>query len=220
MAQVILNRVTHPAYPSSVCGVIYQGFADPVCQFSYTCDGSLARRPMASLWRQSREVAAAALGGYVERSVGSATHYHADYVVPYWAYRLEKVRVEGRHIFYRFPGSAGRSASFVARWNGRESKPAFNPDRFADRKNTPRFAYLPFGDGPRICIGASFALQEAVIVLATLLSRFRFTPVPGRDPKPVMILTLRPEGGVWLMAEAVGSNYGRMLLRTPRCHRR
>tara|TARA_B100001057_G_scaffold351871_1_gene353366 strand:- start:320 stop:1327 length:1008 start_codon:yes stop_codon:yes gene_type:complete len=131
VAQVILNRVTHPAYPSSVCGVIYQGFADPVCQFSYTCDGSLARRPMASLWRQSREVAAAALGGYVERSVGSATHYHADYVVPYWAYRLEKVRVEGRHIFYRFPGSAGRSASFVARWNGRESKPAFNPDRFA-----------------------------------------------------------------------------------------
>lgn len=131
VAQVILNRVAHPAYPSSVCGVIYQGFADPVCQFSYTCDGSLARRPLASRWRQSREVAAAALNGFVERSVGSATHYHADYVVPYWAYRLEKVRVEGRHIFYRFPGSAGRSASFVARWNGRESKPAFNPDRFA-----------------------------------------------------------------------------------------
>ncbi|MEQ8900136.1 MAG: cytochrome P450 [Roseovarius sp.] len=80
---------------------------------------------------------------------------------------------------------------------------AFNPDRFADRKNTPRYSYLPFGDGPRICIGASFALQEAVIVLATLLSRFRFTPVPRRDPAPVMILTLRPEGGVWLMAEAV-----------------
>jgi len=84
-----------------------------------------------------------------------------------------------------------------------EAPDAFDPDRFADRKNTPRYGYLPFGDGPRICIGASFALQEAVIVLATLLSRFRFTPVPGRDPKPVMILTLRPEGGVWLMAEAV-----------------
>ena len=84
-----------------------------------------------------------------------------------------------------------------------EAPDAFNPDRFADRKNTPRYGYLPFGDGPRICIGASFALQEAVIVLATLLSRFRFTPVPGRDPAPVMILTLRPEGGVWLMAEAV-----------------
>ncbi len=80
---------------------------------------------------------------------------------------------------------------------------AFRPDRFADRKAIDRYAYLPFGDGPRICIGASFALQEAVIILATLLSRFRFKPVPGRNPEPVMILTLRPQGGVWLTAEAV-----------------
>ena len=77
----------------------------------------------------------------------------------------------------------------------------FDPDRFADPKAIDRFAYLPFGDGPRICIGASFALQEAVIILATLLSRFRFARVPGRDPKPVLILTLRPEGGVWLTVE-------------------
>jgi cytochrome P450 len=80
---------------------------------------------------------------------------------------------------------------------------AFLPYRFADRKAIDRYAYLPFGDGPRICIGASFAIQEAVIILATLLSRFRFNPVKGRDPKPVMILTLRPEGGVWLTAEPV-----------------
>lgn len=78
---------------------------------------------------------------------------------------------------------------------------AFDPSRFVDPRAVPRFHYLPFGDGPRICIGASFALQEAVIILATLLARFRFTPVPGRDPKPVMILTLRPEGGVWLGVE-------------------
>ncbi|WP_147110843.1 cytochrome P450 [Tateyamaria sp. syn59] len=78
---------------------------------------------------------------------------------------------------------------------------AFEPDRFADRKSVDRYAYMPFGDGPRICIGASFALQEAVIILATVISRFRFTPVPGKEPEPVMILTLRPEGGVWLTAE-------------------
>ncbi len=78
---------------------------------------------------------------------------------------------------------------------------AFDPSRFADPKAIPRFHYLPFGDGPRICIGASFALQEAVIILATLLARFRFAPVPGKDPKPVMILTLRPEGGVWLRVD-------------------
>jgi len=77
----------------------------------------------------------------------------------------------------------------------------FHPERFKDRKSIPRYAYLPFGDGPRICIGASFALQEAVVILATLLSRHRFTPVSGRSPDPVMILTLRPEGGVWLQSE-------------------
>ncbi|MEE3070601.1 MAG: cytochrome P450, partial [Pseudomonadota bacterium] len=78
---------------------------------------------------------------------------------------------------------------------------SFVPERFANRKDIPRYAYLPFGDGPRICIGASFALQEAVIILASLLSSFRFTPVAGVSPDPVMILTLRPEGGVWVMSE-------------------
>ncbi|MCV2870592.1 cytochrome P450 [Defluviimonas sp. WL0002] len=77
----------------------------------------------------------------------------------------------------------------------------FDPDRFSDAGSIDRFAYLPFGAGPRICIGASFALQEAVIILATLLARFRFERVPGREPDPVLILTLRPQGGVWLRVE-------------------
>lgn len=64
-----------------------------------------------------------------------------------------------------------------------------------------RFAHLPFGNGPRICIGAGFAVIEAVIILATLAARFRFERVPGRDPEPVPILTTRPEGGVWLKIE-------------------
>ncbi|MGX9356450.1 cytochrome P450 [Roseobacteraceae bacterium S113] len=81
---------------------------------------------------------------------------------------------------------------------------AFRPERFADRKAINRYSYFPFGDGPRICIGAAFAITEAVIILATLLARFRFTPVAGRDPEPVMILTVRPEGGVWLEAEPMG----------------
>ncbi|MFT4151613.1 MAG: cytochrome P450 [Paracoccaceae bacterium] len=76
----------------------------------------------------------------------------------------------------------------------------FDPARFAGPA-PDRFAFLPFGDGPRICIGAGFAMQEAVIILATLLARLRFAPVPGRDPRPVMILTLRPEGGVWLQVD-------------------
>jgi len=75
----------------------------------------------------------------------------------------------------------------------------FDPDRFGPgRGPVDRFAFLPFGAGPRICIGANFALQEASIILATLLARFRWDIAPSRIPRPRMILTLRPEGGVWL----------------------
>ncbi len=81
-----------------------------------------------------------------------------------------------------------------------ENPDAFDPDRFMGGAPVDRYAYLPFGDGPRICIGAGFALQEAVIILATLLARFRFEAVAGKTPKPVLIITTRPEGGVWLMA--------------------
>ena len=79
----------------------------------------------------------------------------------------------------------------------------FDPDRFASGHKIDRFAYLPFGDGPKMCIGMSFAMMEAQIILATLLSRFRFTRVEGLDPKPVMLLTLRPEGGVRLRVDAL-----------------
>ena len=74
----------------------------------------------------------------------------------------------------------------------------FDPGRFADSRKISRFAYLPFGGGPRVCIGAGFAMQEAIIVLATLASRFRFSLAEGHQPKPVLVLTLRPQGGVWL----------------------
>jgi cytochrome P450 len=80
---------------------------------------------------------------------------------------------------------------------------AFRPHRWLEGPRPERWQYLPFGDGPRICIGMRFALQEATIILATLMARYRVTPVPGRDPKPVMILTTRPEGGVWLNVERV-----------------
>lgn len=84
-----------------------------------------------------------------------------------------------------------------------EAPDAFRPDRWLKRKEIDRYQYLPFGDGPRICIGAAFAMQEAIVILATLLARFRFRAIRGRVPKPVMILTLRPEGGVWLEVERV-----------------
>ena len=105
VAQVVLNRVRHPAFPSSVCGVVYQGSTRATgCQFTFTCDGSLARAPERSSWNRGREVAKAALSGFVQPSVGNATHYHANYVAPYWAPTLAKTAAIGAHLFYRWSG--------------------------------------------------------------------------------------------------------------------
>lgn len=120
VAQVVLNRMRHPAFPKTVCGVVYQGAPNPGCQFSFACDGSLARAPAPAAWRRARQVAADALRGYVMAQVGQATHYHADYVAPYWAPRLAKVKQIGAHIFYRWPGSWGRRAAFTGRYAGGE----------------------------------------------------------------------------------------------------
>ena len=150
VAQVVLNRLKHPAYPNSVCGVVYEGANAPVCQFSFTCDGSLLRPAMARQWQESRRVAQAALAGRVLPEVGSATHYHADYVVPRWALTLGKIEKIGAHIFYRFPGRAGSAGVFSDRWSGSERIPALDLDRLrrnlaADepRLAEPALEYVP-----------------------------------------------------------------------------
>jgi spore germination cell wall hydrolase CwlJ-like protein len=124
VAQVVLNRVQHPAFPSSVCAVVYQGAERRTgCQFSFTCDGSLLRAPAKPHWTAARVVAEAALSGAVHRSVGNATHYHADWVLPYWASSLNKTAVIGRHIFYRWKGFWGEPSAFRQRYAGAEKKP-------------------------------------------------------------------------------------------------
>jgi len=124
VAQVVLNRMRHPGYPASVCGVVYQGAERPSgCQFTFTCDGSLLRAPVAALWARSRKIAEKALAGDVFAAVGHATHYHADYVLPYWADSLDKTVQIGRHIFYRLRGTLGDSRSFFQRYAGSEPLP-------------------------------------------------------------------------------------------------
>lgn len=124
VAQVVLNRVRHPAFPNSVCGVVYEGSTRSTgCQFTFTCDGSMARAPVPELWERARKVAEAALSGSVYAPAGLATHYHADYVVPYWASSLVKTAVEGAHIFYRWAGGWGQPAAFNDRWSGLEGDP-------------------------------------------------------------------------------------------------
>ncbi len=121
VAQVVLNRVRHPAYPATVCGVVFEGAKRKTgCQFTFACDGSLTRLPSPAGWRRAELVATAALGGYVFSPVGLATHYHANYVVPYWAASLDKVATFGAHIFYRWQGRWGRGAAFNERYAGTE----------------------------------------------------------------------------------------------------
>ena len=125
VAQVVLNRVRHPAFPASVCGVVYQGsLRQTGCQFTFTCDGSMARAPMRDEWSRAKAVAQAALAGSVYAPVGNATHYHANYVFPYWAPTLAKAAVVGAHIFYRWSGGWGRPGAFSQRYARVESNPA------------------------------------------------------------------------------------------------
>jgi hypothetical protein len=112
VAQVVLNRVRHPAFPKSVCGVVFQGAAGGGCQFSFACDGSMRRGVEASAWRRSREVAAKALAGYVMTEVGNATHFHTTSVTPGWRGTMLRVAQVGAHIFYRFGGGAGAPGAF------------------------------------------------------------------------------------------------------------
>ena len=114
VAQVILNRVRHPAYPKTVCGVVFQGSTRKTgCQFTFTCDGSLSRPRSTASLSNSALVAERVLSGFSSSAVGGATHYHADYVTPYWASSLIKVTTIGAHLFYRMPGAPDSPAYIV-----------------------------------------------------------------------------------------------------------
>jgi spore germination cell wall hydrolase CwlJ-like protein len=126
VAQVVLNRVRHPAFPKSVCGVVYQGSNRRTgCQFTFTCDGSLAggRRPEA--WERARRFAEEALSGYVYEPVGLATHYHTTAIHPWWADALTKAVTIGHHIFYRWRGEWGDPKSFRRPYVGAEAYAAW-----------------------------------------------------------------------------------------------
>jgi spore germination cell wall hydrolase CwlJ-like protein len=138
VAQVVMNRVAHPSYPNTVCGVVFQGSArSSGCQFSFTCDGALARKPERNAWARARSVARAALQGFVYAPVGLATHYHTIQVHPYWADSLTTVGTIGAHIFYRWKGSAGKPSAFRARYAGGEPTASILA---ADRANSAEVA--------------------------------------------------------------------------------
>lgn len=179
VAQVVLNRVRHPAWPNSVCGVVYQGSerTDMKCQFTFSCDGAMARRPSAAAWNRARQVAIDALSGKSYAPVGLATHYHTLAVRPHWAPSLHPVAVVGAHIFYRWRGNAGLPPAFADRYTGRE---------------------LVSGPSPRLVEAQAAAAQKAIptVPLATpynggLPHAQPSTATPMDDGLPMS--TIRPE---------------------------
>ena len=123
--QVVLNRVRHPAFAKTVCGVVFEGSSRATgCQFSFTCDGSLARRYGDTAWIAARERAAAMLGGAVYAPVGNATHYHTDWVHPYWSPKLVKLARVETHLFFRWPGYWGSRSAMRIPYRGAEPDPA------------------------------------------------------------------------------------------------
>ncbi|OBX20871.1 hypothetical protein A9995_02040 [Erythrobacter sp. QSSC1-22B] len=183
VAQVVLNRVGHPAYPASVCGVVFQGSERTTgCQFTFTCDGSLVRQPARASWATAQSVALSALSGQVFAPVGTATHYHTHAVNPYWAPSLDLIGSIGAHRFYRWKGRAGQVDAFTMNYRGGEPFAAPRPRSAQDTvlaaadPSTPRsFATPP-------------APSEA------------FAPPPGAGPvesaRPAKVDDRLPDSGV------------------------
>ena len=132
VAQAVLNRVRHPAFPPTVCGVVYQGSEHVGCQFSFACDGSMARIPSRTAWDRAQRVALLALAGRVYAPVGLATHYHTYAVTPVWNRALVMTDAVGAHFFHRWKGYWGTPAAFHRHYAGGEPVPGPHPRALVD----------------------------------------------------------------------------------------
>ena len=178
VGQVIINRVRHPAFPKTICGVVFQGSERSTgCQFTFTCDGALVRhgwRP--EQWARARTQAAASLGGQVFGAVGYSTHYHTDWVVPYWQSSLDKVAAVHTHLFFRWSG-----------WWG--TPPAFNRTVSADEPVIRALAlYSDAHKGAGAPILGPTLTAEAVI--AALAPEALPSPLPGDSE--TFLITIDP----------------------------
>jgi len=132
VAQVVLNRVRHPSFPKTICGVVFQG-----CQFSFACNGAMSGHREPAAWRESRRIAQRALAGAVVANIGNATHFHTLGVNPGWGSNLMRVAQVGYHVFYRLGGRAGRPGAFTA-----QPQPSESGDAAPAMENAPVLASL------------------------------------------------------------------------------
>ena len=184
VAQVILNRARHPAFPATVCGVVYQGSEHAGCQFSFACDGALARMPARAAWVRAARAAGMALAGYVYAPVGLATHYHTYAVTPAWNRALVMTDVVGAHFFHRWKGYWGTSAAFNQRYAGGEPVPG------------PHMTLPPVAPPTPQMIAAAGAAAVAVAVPVAPVVLAEVKPVSAKPAVPVVTDMLPPESQI------------------------
>lgn len=185
--QVILNRVRHPAFARTVCGVVFEGSERATgCQFTFTCDGSITRRYGLAAWDAARSRAEAMLKGGVYAPVGNATHYHTDWVFPWWSPKLEKLARVETHLFLRWPGYWGSSGAA----------------RMAYRGGEPQFAALIAGKGDVAALAPQAMLPQpdlpadtpkidggAAVVMRLASGKANFIELaPGTGPAGTLVL--------------------------------
>ena len=185
VAQVVLNRVRHPAFPATVCGVVYQGSEHRGCQFSFACDGAMARIPSRSGWARAAQVAAMALAGRVYAPVGLATHYHTYAVTPAWNRSLVMTDVVGAHFFHRWKGWWGTAAAFHQIYAGGEPVPG---------PHAP-IATVPVPASPLVIAAVSPVPPAPVTPVADVRAAYRSSGTP---------VTAAPTSGDRLPAASVG----------------
>ncbi len=180
VAQVILNRVRHPAFPKSICGVVFQGAKTAGCQFSFACDGQPHHPMETAAWRRAEKIAAEAMDGQVMAEVGDATHFHVAGTGSSWSAGLLKVAQIGAHVFYRFGGRNGSASMFH-----REAEPS---DPATSR---PVFASLGLSGGgsnaptaAKLIASASAAVQEAASAVENAAKGVTGGVTGAEAPKP------------------------------------
>lgn len=220
VAQVVLNRVRDPNYANTICGVVFEGAERTTgCQFSFTCDGSLSQAPVAWAWERARKVAEKALNGAVAQQVGTATHYHADYVNPWWSPSVARVNKIGVHVFYRWKGLYGETAAFRTVYKGHEPvidearfsrpRPGVQPGQATGGADPDTLA-APGGDAPIKTVeingqqrvvgvvslgGRRLPTQEEVVAINARLRTLE---------QPAAVVAVAPEGVADMPVEEVG----------------
>jgi hypothetical protein len=184
VAQVVLNRVRNPAFPASVCGVVYQGSNRATgCQFTFTCDGSLLARRQPEAWERARLIARAALAGDVYAPVGLATYYHTTAIHPWWAPSLTPVTTIGAHIFYRWPGSWGGADAFRQAYAGVEPLPGTADGPTLNTDDVIRFA-VDGGQTVTIHRGGDQGAANGVVASNGITIHYGARGSGGNAPQP------------------------------------